>query len=208
MQVQRRYAEIRGGSKRVGARLLEDWMLSRRPGETSPLRFAMKDGNSFNLNAFRRNYDAAESVSRHPSDALKLFSCRLRGTRSESRFPAGGILRRINKLPNFGALLVQVGEVLFAEPPIHLELLLCTVLFAGANVSLAKTILSVSKIGIELKRADILRDGLGILILIGVEIAELQVGLRELGVERQRFAQQGFDLMEIQAGILGAPALP
>ena len=73
MQFQRRYAEIRGGSKRVGARVLEDWMLSRRPGETSPLRFAMKDGNSFNLNAFRRKYDAAESVSRHPSDALKLF---------------------------------------------------------------------------------------------------------------------------------------
>ena len=33
----------------------------------------MKDGNSFNLNALSRNYDAAESVSRHPSDALKLF---------------------------------------------------------------------------------------------------------------------------------------
>ena len=208
MQVQRRYAEIRGGSKRVGARVLEDCMLSRRPGETSPLRFAMKDGNSFNVNAFRRNYDAAESVSRHPSDALRLFSCRLRGTRSESRFRGWGILRRINKLPNFRSLLVEIGEVLFAEPLIHLELLLGAVLFAGANVSLAKTIVSVSKIGIELKRADILPDGLDIFILVGVEIAELQVRFRKFGVERQRFVQQGFDLMEIQAGILGALALP
>jgi len=81
-------------------------MLSRRPDEAAPLRFAMKDENSFNLNAFRRNHDAAESVSRHPSDALKLFSCPFRETRSESRFRGGGILRRINKLPNFGALLV------------------------------------------------------------------------------------------------------
>src|SRR5881398_2527649 len=208
MQFQHRYAEIRGESKRVGARVLEDGMLSRRPGEAAPLRFAMKDENSFNLNAFRRNHDAAESVSRHPSDALKLFSCPLRETRSASRFRGGGILRRINKLPNFAALFVYVGEVLFAEPPIHLELLLGTVLFAGANVSLAQTIVSVSKIGIELKRADILRDGSGMLILVGVEIAELQVGFRQLGVEGQRFAQQGFDLMEIQAGILGALALP
>src|SRR5256885_3711559 len=106
MQFQRRYAEIRGGSKRVGARVLEDWMLSRRPGETSPLRFAMKDGNSFNLNVFPRNYDAAESVSRHPSDALKLFSCRLRGTRSESRFRGGRDLLPISKLTALDAVSI------------------------------------------------------------------------------------------------------
>src|SRR5439155_25391102 len=89
----------------------------------------------------------------------------------ESRFRSGGILSRINKLPNFGALLVQVGEVLFAEPLIDLKLPLGAILFSGADISLAKTIVSVSKIGIELEGARILRDGLGVFILVGVQIA-------------------------------------
>src|SRR5438445_1576649 len=126
----------------------------------------------------------------------------------ESRFRSGGILSRINKLPNFGALLVQVGEVLFAEPLIDLKLLLGAILFSGADISLAKTIVSVSKIGIELEGARILRDGLGVFILVGVEIAQLQVRFPKFGIERQRFAEQGFDLAKIQAGILGALALP
>src|SRR5690242_12738013 len=48
-------------------------MLSRRPGEPCALRFAMKSGNSFNLNAFRRGYDAAVQVSRHPPAAPNFF---------------------------------------------------------------------------------------------------------------------------------------
>src|SRR6266404_1340297 len=132
------------------------------------------------------------------------FSCPRRTSRRKSRFRGGGILRRINKLPNLRSLPVEVGEVLFAKTLIHLELLLGTVLFAGANVSLAETIMSVGKFGIELERARILRDGLAIFILVGVEIAELQMRFGEFGVERQRFAQEGLDSMEIQAGILGA----
>src|SRR5438874_12291874 len=89
----------------------------------------------------------------------------------KSRFRSWGILSRINKLPNFGTLLVQVGEVLFAEPLIDLELLLGAILFASANVRLAETIVSVSKIGIEFKGPDILRDSLGVFILVGVQIA-------------------------------------
>src|SRR5882724_5986014 len=87
--------------------------------------------------------------------------------RSESWFRSGGILGRINKLPNFRALLVEIGEVLFAEPLINLKLLLGAVIFTGANVSLAETVVRVGKIGIELKGPDILRDGLGIIILLG-----------------------------------------
>jgi len=59
----------------------------------------------------------------------------------------------------------------FAEPLIDLKLLLGTVLFSGADISLAKTIVSVSKIEIELKGPDILRDSLGVFILVGVQIA-------------------------------------
>ena len=45
-----------------------EWILSQRLGERDPLRFAMKCGNSFHLNTFRKSYDAAKQVSRHPSD--------------------------------------------------------------------------------------------------------------------------------------------
>src|SRR2546429_4742397 len=93
--------------------------------------------------------------------------------------------------------------MLFAEPLINLKLLLGAVPVAGANISLAEAIVSVGKIGTEFQRARILGDGLGIFILVGVEIAQLQVRLRELGVDRQRFAQQRFDLMKIEIRILG-----
>ena len=37
---------------------------------------------------------------------------------------------------------------------------------------------------------------------------ELQLGVGERGVERNRFREQRFDLVEIEAGILGALSLP
>src|SRR5438552_6332635 len=101
----------------------------------------------------------------------------------KSRFRSWGILSRINKLLDFGALLVQVGEVLFAEPLIDLKLLLGAILFSGADISLAKTIVSVSKIGIELDVARILRVGLGVCILVGITKSLLMVRLHTLGTE-------------------------
>src|SRR5467141_1592679 len=144
----------------------------------------------YKWNAFRKNYDAAETVSRHPSDALHLtLPCLRRKSRDESRFRGRGILRRINKLTNFGSLLVEVGQVLFAGSLIDLELLLGADFLAGSNVRLAQPVVSVGEIGIEFKRTHILGDGAGIFILVGVEIAQLQVRFCEPGIERQRVLQ-------------------
>ena len=44
-------------------------MLSRKPGEPGPWRSAVKSGHSLQIERLPQNYDAAESVSRHPSDA-------------------------------------------------------------------------------------------------------------------------------------------
>src|SRR5437660_10276480 len=126
----------------------------------------------------------------------------------KSRFSGGGILCRINKLPNLRALLLEVGQMLLANFLVDLELLLGAAFFAGANIRLPQTVVSVGQIGIEFQRALILRNRFYIFILVGVEIAQLQVSFRELRIELQRLSEQRFDLMQIPAGILGPPALP
>src|SRR6266850_1062975 len=131
-------------------------------------------GTHYKWNAFRKNYDAAEPMSRHPSDALHLT------------LPCP---RRINKLTNFRSLFVEIGQVLFTDSLIDLELLLGAAFFAGSNVRLPQAIVSVSEIGIESKRMQILGDGARIFVLVGVEIAQLQVRFGELGIERQRVLQ-------------------
>ena len=51
-------------------------------------------------------------------------------------------------------MFVEIGQVLFADSLINLELLLGAVFFAGSNVRLAQAIVSVGEIGIEFKRAN------------------------------------------------------
>ena len=70
-----------------------------------------------------------------------------------------------------------------------MSLLLGAAFFAGSNVRLAQAIVSVGEIAIEFKRMQILGDGVGIFVLVGVEIAQLQVRFGELGIERQRVLQ-------------------
>ena len=68
-------------------------------------------------------------------------------------------------------MLVEIGQVLFADFLVDLELLLGADFFAGSNVRLAQPVMSVGKIGIEFERAQILRDSIRIFVLIGEEIA-------------------------------------
>jgi hypothetical protein len=56
---------------------------------------------------------------------------------SQSRFGGRGAFGGVDELADFGALFVEVGEVLFAEALIDLELLLGAVFCAGAHVGLA-----------------------------------------------------------------------
>src|SRR5713226_10684012 len=95
-----------------------------------------------------------------------------------SRLCDGGILCRVDELANFGALLVEFREMLLAEFLVHLDLLLGTLFFAGTDVRLAQAIVRVGQIGIQLQRALIFGNGVGVLTLLGVEIAELQMRLR------------------------------
>ena len=98
--------------------------------------------------------------------------------------------------------------MLLANFLVDLKLLLGTPFFSGANIRLPQPVVSIGQIGIEFQRALILWNRFYIFILAGVEIAQLQVSFRELRIELQRLGQQRFDLMHIQAGILGPPAFP
>jgi len=94
-----------------------------------------------------------------------------------------GVFGGVNELPDFRPLSIEVGEVLRAKLLIHLQLVLGLILFAGADVGLAESIMSVGEIGVELEGALVVRDGLGVFGLIGIEIAQLQLGIGERGVE-------------------------
>ena len=61
--------------------------------------------------------------------------------------------------------------MLGAELLVNLELLLCAVFFAGADVGLTEAIVGVGEIGVELEGAFVVWDGVGVLGLVGVEIA-------------------------------------
>lgn len=66
----------------------------------------------------------------------------------ESRLGGGRAFGGVDELADFGALFVEVGEVLFAEALIDLELLLAAVFCAGADVGLAEPVVRVGKVGI------------------------------------------------------------
>src|SRR5271154_6908325 len=98
--------------------------------------------------------------------------------------------------------------MLGAELLVYLQLLLGGVFFASADVGLAQAIVSVGEVRVEFECALVVRDGIGVFGLIGVEIAQLELGLGKGGVEFNRFREQRFDLVEIEAGILRALSLP
>ncbi len=65
------------------------------------------------------------------------------GTESSEPSRVGGGGFGVNELADFGALALEVGEVLFAEFLIDLKFVLCFFLLSGADVSLAKTVVGV-----------------------------------------------------------------
>src|SRR5208282_4766447 len=91
-------------------------------------------------------------------------------SQAPSRLPGGGVLGLVDELSNFRPLLLQVGQVLFANLLIYLELFLRQVLLPCAHIGLPKAIVGVSKIGVKFKRQKVFRHGLGIFALVGVEI--------------------------------------
>src|SRR5580698_11280910 len=110
------------------------------------------------------------------------------------------VLRTIDKLTDFRPLFFKILQVLLTNPLINLELLLRQRLLAGTHVGLAQTIVGVGKIGVQFERPHILWNGLGILTLVGVKIAQLQVGFGKLRVKIESILEKRLDLAEIQAG--------
>src|ERR1700680_2975743 len=91
---------------------------------------------------------------------------------------------------------------------INRKLFLGAVFLSDADVGLPQAVADIGQVRIELAGFLIFRYGVGILVLVGVEIAQLQVYLRRLWIQRQRCFQQRFDLMEVKAGIFRSLSLP
>ena len=70
-----------------------------------------------------------------------------------------------------------------------------------------KAITNVRKIGAEFASARY-SGRFGKFVLIGVEIAQLEVRFGHVGVDDERFLEQGFDLKEIESGIFFALPFP
>ncbi len=98
--------------------------------------------------------------------------------------------------------------MLFAKLLINLKFSLSKIALIGANVSLTKAIANVRKIGAEFASLEIFGDRFGKFVLIGVEIAQLEVRFGHVGVDGDRFLEQGVDLKEIESGIFFALPFP
>src|ERR1700722_16276304 len=132
----------------------------------------------------------------------------LRVNRAQSWLARRAVLCAIDKLTDFRPLLFQILQVLLTNPLINLELLLRQRFLAGTNVGLPQTIVGVGKIGVQLEGPHILWNGLGILTLVGVKIAQLQVRLGKLGIKIERILKQSLNLTEVKAGILRPLSFP
>src|ERR1700691_2504470 len=77
-----------------------------------------------------------------------------------------------DELADFGALFVEVGEMLRDELLIDGELRLRENVLICAVGRLPETIVRVRKIGIERDSALVVRDGSGVVRLVGIKIAE------------------------------------
>ena len=100
-----------------------------------------------------------------------------------SRLRRWSVLRGINKLPNFCPLFVELRHVLLAEALINLELFLSVLLVSGVNIRLPQPIVRVGKIRDPLNSLQILRNGLCILLLVGVKISQLLMRLSKARIE-------------------------
>src|SRR5579859_6318833 len=76
------------------------------------------------------------------------------------------LLFRIDKLSNFGALTVEIGQVLRAQFLVHRQLPLRLIFPADMNVCLSEAVMRISKADVECKRALVKRNCQLILLLI------------------------------------------
>src|SRR5271163_481948 len=104
-----------------------------------------------------------------------------------SRFAGRSSLRGIYELLDLRSFFVHCRKMLRLKLLKNGELSLSAVLLPGMNVILAKPVVRVRKVGIQLQRPFILRKRLGIIMLIGIEDAQLQMRLRERPIQRDSF---------------------
>src|SRR5271170_6281730 len=103
-----------------------------------------------------------------------------------SRFAGRSSLRGIYELLDLRSFFVHRGKMLCLELLINVELSLSAILLPGVNVILAKAVMRVGKVWVQLQRPFILRKRLGILMLIGIENTQLQVGQGKRPIQRYR----------------------
>ncbi len=98
--------------------------------------------------------------------------------------------------------------MLCAKPLIDFEFSLGAILLPDMNVVLAQAVMGVGKIRIQFECSRILRNRLGIFMLVSVEIAQLHVCFGKLRIKCYRLLQQGLHLAKIEAGIFRPLSLP
>ncbi len=112
------------------------------------------------------------------------------------------------RIADFGSFLVEFSHVLRPKALIDCKFLLCAILLPGVHIVLAEAVMGVGKIGIQFQRSLVLGDGLRVLMLVGVEIAQLHMRFGHRGVERYHFLQQRLDLAQVEARVLCPLSLP
>ena len=99
----------------------------------------------------------------------------------------------IDKLLDLRSFLIDLREMLGALLLVDIKLGLRLVFLADVNVILPEAVVSIGKIGIELKGAKVLRDRFLPFMLVGVEVAELEMRLGQRFVEGDRLLKQRLD---------------
>src|SRR5271156_2949974 len=117
-------------------------------------------------------------------------------------------LRRRDKLLDLGPFLVEFGQMLCPQALINVEFLLGAIFLAGVNIVLAKTVMRVGQIGVQVEGADVFGYSHGVIALVRVEVAELYVSFGQLRIERNSLLEQGFYLVKIEVGVLSTLPLP
>ena len=105
-------------------------------------------------------------------------------------------------------MFFEIVEVLLVRALIERQLRFSALLVAGSDVRQTQSIASVRQIGVELQRPREFRDGIGIFFLVEIQIAQLQMGLRQLRIEREGLLQKRSDFAGIETGTLSAAAFP
>src|SRR5712692_4855520 len=117
------------------------------------------------------------------------------------------VLQRINKLLDLSALFFGCCLLLAVEPLVNFELTLGPLFFSPSRVGLPEPVMRVGEMRFEADGLLVFRNSLRVILALGIEDAELKMGVRKAGIEPSRFFEQFLDLRK-RRRILGFPLSP